>query len=326
VISSKWLYKIKYVADRSIEKYKARFVARGFSQREGLDYGETFVPVARYTLIRSVISIAAEMGWMIHQMDVKTAFLHGIIQEEIYVEQPHGFEAYSGESHVCRLKKVLYGLKQAPIAWYSRIDAYLQHMGFMKSDADPNLYYIVVDDEVLMLILYVDDLFITCVEKLIEGCKRDLASEFDMKDIGVMHCFWGLEVWQEKGHVFLGHGKYTVDILSRFHMDDCKPMSTPMATNGKELYASDSGLVDPTLYRQLIGSLMYLVNTRPDICFAVNTLNQFMVEPRRLHWIVAKHVLRYLMGTVDYGLDYVRGDGVRLARFTDSDWAGSASD
>jgi hypothetical protein len=326
VISSKWLYKIKYVADGSIEKYKARFVARGFSQREGVNYNETFAPVARYTSKRSVISIAAEMGWKIHQMDVKTAFLHGIIQEEIYIEQPLGFEAYNRESHVYRLKKALYGLKQAPRAWYSRIDAYLQQMGFMKCDADPNLYYIVVDGEILMLILYVDDLFITGAEKIIEGCKRDLASEFDMKDIELMHYFLGLEVWQEEGHIFLGQGKYTVDILSRFHMGDCKPMSTPMATNGKELYSSDFGLVDPTLYCRLIGSLMYLVNTRPDICFAANNLSQFMVEPRRVHWIATKHVLQYLMGTIDYGMDYVRGDGVRLARFTDSDWAGSVSD
>jgi hypothetical protein len=194
VISSKWIYKITYVVDGSIEKYKARFVARWLSPREGVGYNETFAPIARYTLIRSVIFIAAEMGWKIHQMDVKTPLLHGIIQEEIYVEQPLGFEAYSGASHVCRLKKSLYGLKQAPRAWYSRIDVYLQHMSFIKCDADPNLYYIVFYGEMLMFILYVGDLFITGAEKLIEGCKMDLASDFDMKDIRLMHYFLGLEV------------------------------------------------------------------------------------------------------------------------------------
>ena len=125
VVTSKWLYKIEYVADGSIEKYKARFVARGFSQVEGVDYDETFALVARYTSIRSIISIAAEMGWQIHQMDVKTAFLNGIIQEEVYIEQPQGFEMHGRESHVCKLKKALYGLKQAPRPWYSRIDTYL---------------------------------------------------------------------------------------------------------------------------------------------------------------------------------------------------------
>ena len=156
-----------------MEKFKARVVARGFSQVEEVDYSETFAPVARYTSIRSVISLAAEMGWKIHQMDVKTAFLHGVIEEEIYVEQPQGFEVHGRETHVCRLKKVLYGLKQAPRAWYSRIDSYLQQIGFMKSDADPNLYYIVVNGELLILVLYVDDLFITGAASLIDGCKRD---------------------------------------------------------------------------------------------------------------------------------------------------------
>ena len=157
---------------------------------------------------------------------------------------------------------LLYGLKQAPRAWYSRIDTYLQQLEFRKNEADSNLYYIVVDGELLILVLYVDDLFITGELNLIQVCKRDLASEFAMKDTGLMHYFLGLEVWQEEGHIFLGQGKYAVDVLSRFHMGDCKPMSTPMATTGKELYALDSQVVDPTLYRQLIESLMYMVNTR----------------------------------------------------------------
>jgi hypothetical protein len=154
-VTSRWLYKLKYVADGSIEMYKARFVAQGFSQAEGVDYDETFALVARYTSIRVVISIAVEMGWKIHQMDVKTAFLNGLIQEEVYIEQPLGFfEVHGRESHVCRLKKALYGLKQAPRAWYSRIDAYLQQLGFEKSEADPNLYFIVVGEDPLILLLY----------------------------------------------------------------------------------------------------------------------------------------------------------------------------
>jgi hypothetical protein len=124
--------------------------------------------------------------------------------------------------------------------------------------------------------VYVDDLFITRVEHLIAECKKGLASEFEMSDIGLMHYFLGMEVWKKEGHIFLGHGKYVADILSRFQMEDCRPMSTPMVTNWKNLSASDSQLVDATRYRQMIGSLMYLVNTRPDICYAVNTLSQYM--------------------------------------------------
>eukprot|EP00253_Pinus_taeda_P024614 PITA_24614 len=175
-------------------------------------------------------------------------------------------------------------------------------MGFTKSEADLNLYYIVIGEEPLILVLYVDDLIITGAERLIEHCKRDLEAEFEMKYIGLMHYFLGLEVWQEEGHFFLGQGKYIVDILGRFHMEDYRPMSTPMITNWKKLHASDSELVDPTLYRQLIGSLMYLVNTRLDICFAVNTMSQFMCESRKVHWVAAKHILRKSTSGCCFGL------------------------
>jgi hypothetical protein len=216
VVTSKWLYKLKHVADGSIEKYKALFVAWGFPQVEGVGYDETFALVSRYISIMVVISIAAKMGWKIHQMDVKTAFLNGVIEEEVYIDQPLGFEVHGRESHVCRLKKELYRLKQAPRAWYSRIDAYLQQLGFEKSEADPNLYFIVVGEDPLILLLYVDDIFITGVERLINSCKESLSSEFEMTYIGLMHYFLELEVWQEPGHIFLGQGKYVCDILSIF--------------------------------------------------------------------------------------------------------------
>jgi hypothetical protein len=276
--------------------------------------------------IQSIIAIVTKMGWRIHQMDVKTSFLNGFIQEEVYIEQPQGFEVMERDSHVFLLRKALYGLKQAPRACYSRIDAYLLQMGFEKSEADPNLYYIIRGEDTLILILYVDDLFIIGAELLIVDCNLGHASTFEMTDIGLMHYFLGMEVWQEEGHIFLGQEKYAANILSRFQMEDCKPMSTPMVTNWKKLSDSDSQLVDVTRYRKLIGSLMYLVKTRPDICFVVNTLNQFMVEPRSVHWIGAKHVLRYITCSMDFGLDYVRRNGVSLVGYIDSDWEGCAID
>jgi hypothetical protein len=172
MIGSKWIYKIKHVVDGNVEKFKAMFAAKGFSQKEGVDYNETFAPIARYTLIKAMISIAAKMGWKIHQMDVKMTFLNGIIEEEVYIEQSEGFKVQGRDSHVCRLKRALYGLKQAPRAWYSRIDSYLQGMGFTKSEADSNLYYIIVGGEPLILVLYVDDLFLTGLEKLIVECVK----------------------------------------------------------------------------------------------------------------------------------------------------------
>jgi hypothetical protein len=213
VVTSKWVYKIKHAADGSVDKYKARFMARGFSQKEGEDYDETFSPVARYTSIRAIISIAASMGWNLHQMDVKTTFLNGAIEEEMYIEQPQGFEVHSRDTHICRLKKSLYGLKQAPRAWYARMDNYLTRLGFSKSHADPNLYYKVVDNAPVFLLLYIDDLFITGEESLIIQCKKELSSEFDMKYLCLMHYYLGLEVWQKRGEVFLGQGKYAIKIL-----------------------------------------------------------------------------------------------------------------
>eukprot|EP00253_Pinus_taeda_P018421 PITA_18421 len=276
MVGSRWIYKIKYVADGSVEKYKARFVAKGYAQ-EGIDYEETFALVTRCTSIRTVISLAAQMEWEIHQMDVKTTFLNG-------------------------------------------------KMGFVKSDAYPNLYYLVIENKPLVLVLYVDDIFLIGSSRLIKDYKKNLATEFDMKDLGQMHYFLGLEVWQQKGEIFLGQGRYATEILQRFKMQDYRPMATPLITNWKKIDASKDKDVDPTLYMQLIGSLMYLVNTRLDICYVVNTFRQFMVEPKRAHWAATKHVLSYIQGTVEHGLLYTRGNDIRLSGFTNADWAGSSVD
>eukprot|EP00253_Pinus_taeda_P032247 PITA_32247 len=185
-------------------------------------------------------------------MDVKTSFLHGILQEEVYVEQPKGFEVKDRKNQVWRLKKALYGLKQAPRAWYVYIDSYL-----------------------------VDDLFLTGSEPLMLKCKRDLASEFEMKDIALMHYFLGLEVWQRLREIFHSQGKYVVKLLERFGMVECKSLATLTEMNFKKLCGDVVGpnLANPSENRQLIEALMFLLNTRSDICFAVNTLNQFMNEP-----------------------------------------------
>jgi hypothetical protein len=192
VVTSKWIYKIKHASYGSVEKYKAIFVARGFSQVEGIDYEETFAHVARYTSIRTIISLVASMGWRLHQMYVKTSFINGEIEEEVYIEQSYGFVIHEKESHVCRLNKSMYGLKQAPCAWYENIDGYLMSFLFSKIVVDPSLYYNIVSDECLTLVLYVDDLFLNGSESLIVECKHALASEFEMKDLGMMHYFLGL--------------------------------------------------------------------------------------------------------------------------------------
>jgi hypothetical protein len=196
VVTSKWIYKIKHAVDGSVEKFKARFVARGFSQKEGIDYDEICSPVARYTSIRIIISLASVFNWKLHQMDVKTVFLNGEVEQEVYIEQPEGLVIHEKESHVCKLKKSLYGLKQALRAWYGRIDSFLQSLGFSKSIEDPNLYIKIVKNHRVILVLYVDDLFLTGEKHLIAQTKRELSAEFEMKDLGLMHYFLSVaETW-----------------------------------------------------------------------------------------------------------------------------------
>lgn len=187
-------------------------------------------------------------------------------------------------------------------------------LGFTKSVVESNLYYKVVEEESLILVLYVDDLFLIGVEKLIEWCKKQLVSEFEMKVLGLMHYFLGLDVCKRANEIFLSQGRYTVDILRTFGMMHCKSMDTPMTMNLNNLGSdvANSDLIDPTMYRQLVGSLMYLVNTKPDICFAVSTLCQFMSQPRQMNWVAAKHVLTYLCGTIGYGLRYTSNSEMRL--------------
>jgi hypothetical protein len=195
VVGSIWIYKVKQATDGSVEKYKSSFVAQHFSQIKGIDYDETFAPITSYSSIRSTLALLAQKVWDIHQMDVKTVFLNGIIEEKVYIENLEGFETFDRESHVCILKRALYGLKQAPRAWYTRIDNYFTTLGFTKSEADANLYQILVEGKILIIVLYVDDLILTDDEKLIHSCKDDIAKEFEMKDLGLLHYFLGLEIW-----------------------------------------------------------------------------------------------------------------------------------
>jgi hypothetical protein len=198
-------------------------------------------------------------------------------------------------------------------------------LSFTKNKVDSNLYFKVMNGEPVILLLNVEDLFLTGEEKLIIECKKKLVVEFEMKGPDLMHYFLGLEVWQSPKRIFLNQGKYVVEILKRFDMLECKSMNTPMEMKLKLLVDTSSELIDATLHRQIIGSLMYLTNTRPDICFSVNTLSQFLVEPRHVHLVVAKHVMRYLKGTLDCGLSDDGDHNFTPSGYIDSDWAGSVS-
>eukprot|EP00253_Pinus_taeda_P010136 PITA_10136 len=226
---------------------------------------------------------------------MKTTFLNGKIEEEVYIGKLEGFETFDCESHVCRLKRALYGLKQAPHAWYTRIDSYFSGLGFTKSEVDANLYHIMVEGKPLIIVLYVDDLILMGDDQLIHYCKEDLAREFEMKDMGIMHYFLGMEVWQKDGEVFVSQGKYSNEILRGFHMEKCKPMQTPLARSYRKEDATSS------------------------------ELSQAMVQPTKLFCKATKHVLRYLIGTSQFELWYRRIVGVKLQGFTHADWVGSPS-
>ncbi|VVA34051.1 Hypothetical predicted protein, partial [Prunus dulcis] len=235
-IGVKWVFRTKLNKKGEVDKHKARLVAKGYKQKHGIDYKEVFAPVARHDTIRLVISLAAQNSWQIFQLDVKSEFLHGNLQEEVYIDQPPGYERKGKEEKVFKLKKALYGLKQAPRAWYSRIDAHFAKLGFHKCPFEHTLYVKTEEEgKILMVCLYVDDLIFTGSDaKMFDEFKKSMMMEFEMTDLGLMHYFLGLEVIQTTAGNFIYQKKYAQDILNRFQMDDCKPFGTP-AEHGLKL-------------------------------------------------------------------------------------------
>jgi hypothetical protein len=305
IIGVKWVFRTKLNADCSINKYKARLVVKGYAQIFGVDYSDTFAPVSRLDTIRLVLAIAAQKGWKVFQLDVKSAFLNGDLQEEIYVEQPEGFVVQGGEDKVYLLKKALYGLKQAPRAWYSKINDHLLSIGFVKSLSESTLYVKLKGKNSLIISLYVDDLLVTGNDtRLIEEFKQEMMQAFEMTDLGLMTFFLGIEIKQNENDVFIYQKKYAKEILKKFQMEECKTVSTPM--NQKEKLSKEDGFdkVDEGYYRSLIGCLMYLTATRPDILFAVSILSRFMHCASEMHLKAAKRILRYIKGTIDYGVKF----------------------
>ena len=324
-IGVKWIFRTKYNVDGTVNKYKARLVVKGYVQQPGIDYGDTFAPVARMDTIRLLLAISANKGWKVFHMDVKSAFLNGILHEEVYVEQPEGFIVPGEEDKVYRLHKALYGLKQAPRAWYSRVDTYFVQQGFKRSENEHTLY--VKSDGSLLVSLYVDDLLVTgCDLQQILNFKCDMEKEFAMSDLGLMKYFLGIEVWQYSHGIFLSQKKYGHDLLKKFHMENSKSVATPIVQNQKFEMKDGAAKVECSAYRSLIGSLLYLCASRPDIMFAVSLLSRFMHSPSQIHFSAAKRVLRYIKGTADYGVWFFKIEGGKLEGYTDSDWAGSKDD
>ena len=231
IIDCKWVYRIKRKATREIDRYKTRLVAKGFKQRYGIDYEDTFSPVIKAATIRLVLSVAVSRGWSLRQLDVQNAFLHGVLEEEVYMRQPLGFEDSSKPNYLCRLDKALYGLKHAPRAWYSRLSLKLQQLGFCPSKGDTSLFFFKKGKVTIYMLIYVDDIIVaSSSQDATSTLLRNLKNEFALKDLGELHYFLGIDVKKVQDGILLTQEKYASDILSRVGMKDCKASSTPMST------------------------------------------------------------------------------------------------
>jgi hypothetical protein len=340
-IGCKWVFKIKRTADGSVDRYKARLVAKGFSQKEGVDYKETFAPVAKFTSIRLLLALAAQRDYEIHQMDVKTAFLHGDLDVDIYMRQPQGFVQPGQEDRVCLLKKSLYGLRQAGRAWYHKIDTALSDLGFAALASDHCIYVQHLDDQVTFIVLYVDDLLL--ISNSLPGLtalKAGLSDRFEMTDLGEAQFILGLQLTRDRSArtLSLSQADYIRRVVERYGMAHSNPAPTPLAT-GAVLSQMDCPAVipsTPTLllghsYASVVGALMYaMLGTRPDLAFAVGALSRFNSNPGVAHWTHLKRVLRYLAGTINHRLTFGVADNRGSQAFTlgycDADWATSTDD
>ena len=309
-IGTRWIYKIKRNADGSLDRFKARLVAKGYAQSKGEHYNEVVSPVARYSAIRSLLALANANDLEVHQMDVKTAFLNGSIDSEIYMTQPEGYVDTERPDFVCKLKKSIYGLKQSARCWNSTLDQHLISSGCHKSNADVCIYIKVctnTDGQISFVIMaiYVDD--IIPISNDIHTLNREkslLYQRFEMVDKGEAHHILGMSIRREREtkSMFISQRKYLESVLQRFGMENCKPISTPLEY-GKHFnkLSENQEAFDKEIYQQAIGCLIYLSTvTRPDIAAAVGILSRFMSNPSKDHWTGIKRILRYLKGTLNH--------------------------
>ncbi|KAF5465891.1 hypothetical protein F2P56_015856 [Juglans regia] len=321
VVACKYMYKIKYNFDGTIERLKARVVAKSFTQQEGINNTETFSPVAKFVTVQVLLSLAAVYGWLLHQFDVNNAFLHGALSEEIYMHKPPGYTK-GGPHQVCKLLKSIYALKQASRQWYSKFSTSLIEFGFEQSKVDYSLFTKLDGDSFLALLVYIDDIIVASNSQVsIDSLKSFLNHKFKIKDLGSLHYFLGLEVARSSQGIHLCQRKYALDILADSGTLGNKPIKLPLEQNFKISKDSGTLLSDPSIYRRLIGRLLYLTLTRPDICYVVQLLSQFMDRPTDTHLATTHKVLRYIKSTPGQGLLLSSTSQLQLKAYCDSDWA-----
>ncbi|GKA25962.1 retrovirus-related pol polyprotein from transposon TNT 1-94 [Tanacetum coccineum] len=326
-IGTKWVFRNKKDERGIVVRNKARLVAQGYTQEEGIDYDEVFAPVARIEAIRLFLAYASFMGFIVYQMDVKSAFLYGTIDEEVYVCQPPSFEDPQFPDKVYKVEKALYGLHQAPRAWYETLSTYLIENGFRRGTIDKTLFIKKDKGDILLVHVYVDDIIFGSTKKsLCDEFEGLMHKRFQMSYMGELTFFLGLQVQQKKDGIFISQDKYVANILKKFDFATVKTSSTPTEPNKELVKDEEADSVDVHLYRSMIGSLMYLTASRPDIMIAVCACAWFQVTPKRSHLHAVKRIFRYLKGQPKLGLWYPRDSPFDLEAFSDSDYARASLD
>nr|GEU52045.1 retrovirus-related Pol polyprotein from transposon TNT 1-94 [Tanacetum cinerariifolium] len=322
VITLKSIYKVKLDELGDILKNKARLVARGYRQEEEIDFEESFAPVARLEAIRIFLAFAAHMNMVIYQIDVKTAFLNGNLQEEVYVSQSEGFVDPDNLNHVYKLKKALYGLKQASRAWYDMLSSFLISQDFSKGSVDPTLFIRRNGNGLLLVQIYVDDvIFPASTPELCDLFAKIMCLKFKMSMMGKITFFLGLQISKSPRGIFINQSKYTLESLKKYGFESCDLVDTPMVKKSKLDKDKEEKVVDSSHYRGMIGILLLTVS-RPDLQFSICMCDRYQAWPTEKHLQAVKRIFRYLRGTVNRGIWYTKDSLIALTSFVNADHAG----
>lgn len=332
-LDTKWVFK-KKVDENNQVKFKARLVARGCKQKEGVDYNEIYSPVLRYTSLKLLFAYAVKNDMHIHHMDVNTAYLQGTLEEDIYIQPPSGIKTHT-KNKVCKLRKAIYGLKQSGRVWNAKLNEVLTKMEFQQLEADNCVYIKHTNNEKVLITVYVDDILIFSKSmECINDVKTDLKGHFDIKDLGEAKKVLGLQLERnlKNGSLTVDQSLYIKEILQRYNMADCKPTNSPLDSYqrlSKEMEPkteAEAKEMENKPYREIVGSLMYLTqHTRPDITYAVNLVSRFSQNPGKVHLGAIKRILRYLKGTINVKLHFVKNDE-EICGYSDADWAEDRDD